>query len=204
MFCANRNRLRVLPDSLGKLTKLRKLLLCDNCLDSFPPFLLKLKMLEELQLRGNNFDMTDSAQLTLELPKLRVFVPPGSEVGSNTNTELPRINHQLAEPLREFWDSRSREDRNKPLEDILQNASSSTGSCLKKLGLPGNHCGFFFIKGTCIERDCPDQHGAEDVDSDAASAVARILQKGYEVEDAWTETGMGSETLINSKKVAIC
>lgn len=74
MACGN--MLRSLPNTFDKLTSLRKLKLDNNAFESFPSSIRKLKQLEELQIAGNNFIMVDSAQLALELPKLRVFSAP--------------------------------------------------------------------------------------------------------------------------------
>ncbi|CAB9501786.1 leucine Rich Repeat [Seminavis robusta] len=75
-FAANDNKLQALPSSFGRLSMLRKLLLCNNAFTSFPLSLRRLKQLEELQLAGSEFTMSNSAQLTLELPKLRFFSAP--------------------------------------------------------------------------------------------------------------------------------
>ena len=73
---ANENQLTTLPKTFGKLGALQRLHLCNNLIDSFPSAIRKLKNLEELSVGGNPFVVVDSARLTLELPKLRVFSAP--------------------------------------------------------------------------------------------------------------------------------
>lgn len=167
--------------------------------------LKELKYLEELQLRGNDFEMTDSAQLTLLLRKLRVFVPPASEGRSDGPTQEekhhPRINSSLEPHFARFWASLSKADWERPFVEILQNASSSPDACLKRLGLPRTYCSPFFLKGICLRRDCSFRHCHEDVDPETAYEITTILRKGYKVEQTWADAGMGTDTLAKRKLI---
>lgn len=74
VLAADKNRIKELPQGFDRLTSLRKLLLTSNSFEEFPSCVRNLKNLEEIKMSRNFFTTSiDSAQLTLELPKLRIF-----------------------------------------------------------------------------------------------------------------------------------
>ena len=71
---ANDNLLRSLPTNIASLSNLRVLELQDNAIESFPNAIWNLKRLEELKLAGNKIEMVDqAARVALGLPELRSF-----------------------------------------------------------------------------------------------------------------------------------
>ena len=71
---ANDNLLRSLPTNIASLSNLRVLELQDNAIESFPNAIWNLKRLEELKLAGNKIEMVDqAARVALDLPELRAF-----------------------------------------------------------------------------------------------------------------------------------
>jgi hypothetical protein len=155
--------LRVLPPSFGRLAKLRKLEVRDNYFSSFPISLRKLKQLEVLQLAGNHFALTNSAQLALELPKLRLFSAPEEATGEHLLYEVtkesrrplkhaPKKNSKVGEILRAFWQSLPTEDEREG------NAWADHDSFRELLGVTPSHCLPYYLKGLCLEHNCPLVH----------------------------------------------
>ena len=62
------NRLKKLPNSIGKLTKMQKFPLAGNLLETLPSSMQEMKNLELIRLSANNF--IELPQWLLELPKL--------------------------------------------------------------------------------------------------------------------------------------
>ena len=99
------NQIEILPDSMGQLTKLRKLALAGNCLTSLPDSMANCNELELVRLSANQ--LTAIPDWLLSLPKLAWLGFSGNPVcktSSNIEASIPQVtldsvvlNHQIGE-----------------------------------------------------------------------------------------------------------
>ncbi len=80
------NRLKKLPDSIGKLTKMQKFPLAGNQLETLPSTMQAMKNLELIRLSANNFK--ELPKWLLELPKLAWMAFSGNPCSISKETNI--------------------------------------------------------------------------------------------------------------------
>lgn len=86
------NKLKKLPDSMGKLTKLQKFPIAGNKLEELPSSLSKCKNLELIRLSANNFKVFPS--LLLELPRLAWMAFSGNPCVETPSCDTQKIDYE--------------------------------------------------------------------------------------------------------------
>lgn len=86
------NRLSKLPNSIGKLTKMKKFPLAGNRLETLPSSMKNLKELELIRLSANN--LTEIPQWLLNLPKLAWLAFSGNPCSHSKTSHMKVVAHK--------------------------------------------------------------------------------------------------------------
>ena len=89
-----------------------------------------------------------------------------------------RRNNNLPQPLQSFWTGVPEARRREGIERWLISAGSNTVACLRHLGLTGNDCGQFHLRGTCSSGNCNRNHRVHNPPRNGVDTVCRLLRTG--------------------------